>query len=340
MSDTAHILGGQKLAQGVSSFGNLYKVVTDETARATIDAAWDCGIRYFDTAPFYGFGYSERRAGDLLREKPRDEFILSTKVGRLLKPVAEAKDKFGFKSPMPFDPVTDYSYDGVMRSVEDSLQRLGLSRIDMLFMHDIGRYTHGDQHDHYFGQATTGGGFRAMAELRTSGVVRGIGLGVNETEICDLAAEHVELDYILLAGRYTLLEQTPLTDGFLDRSMARGVRIIGAGIYNSGILATGVKSGAELHYDYGAPPPDVVAKVAAIEDVCADYGLPIAQAALQFPGAHPVVCTTLVGMTGERRVRSTAAQFDEKIPADFWAELRAKGLIAENAPVPGEAVEA
>jgi len=333
MTARSNVLDGIRLGLGVSSLGNLYKVVDDATARATVETAWAEGIRYFDTAPFYGFGYSERRAGDLLRQFPRDEFVLSTKVGRLLTPAAKAEDKFGFKSPMPFDPVHDYSYDGVMRSFEDSLQRLGLSRIDILLMHDIGRYTHGAQHDHYWAQATSGGGFRAMDELRAQGAIRAIGLGVNEIEVCDLAADHVDLDYILLAGRYTLIEHAPL-EGFFDRCLARGVGIIAAGVYNSGILATGTRSGGELHYDYGEPPADVVERVAAIEAVCDEFGIPLAQAALQFPSAHPAVSTTLVGMTGERRVRSTVEQFATMVPPAFWGEMKHQGLLPEGAPVP------
>ena len=331
MGEHKHILDGMRLGLGVSSLGNLYKVVDDEVARETLEAAWDAGIRYFDTAPFYGFGYSERRVGDLLRDRPRAEFVLSTKVGRLLVP-GEARDKFGFKSPMPFDPVHDYTYDGIMRSFEHSLQRLGLERIDVLLMHDLGRFTHGEDHAHYFAQATDGGGFRAMSELRDQGAVSAIGLGVNETAICDESADHVDLDYILLAGRYTLIEHAPL-DGFFDRCAERGTRIIGAGIYNSGILATGTRTGTPLHYDYGEPPVEIVAKVQDIEALCDDFGVPIAQAALQFPGFHPAVCTTLVGMTGARRVIATVEQFGAKVPSEFWAALVDRGVIPHTAPL-------
>lgn len=338
MAHSDHILSGIRLAQGVSSLGNLYKVVDDETARATVEAGWDAGIRYFDTAPFYGFGYSERRAGDILRQYKRDDYVLSTKVGKLLRPVAEASDRFGFKSPMPFEPYYDYTYDGVMRSFEDSLQRLGLSRIDILLMHDIERGVHGEAYPQMLSDAATGG-FKAMAELRDQGVVKAIGLGVNEAASGDDAAEYVDLDYILLAGRYTLLNQEPL-DGFFDRCLERDVKIINAGIYNSGILATGTKTGGTLHYDYDEAPPAIVERVAAIEALCAEFDVPLAQAALQFPDAHPAVCTTLVGMTGAARVASTVEQFGQTLPAAFWAELKSRGLLREDAPVPGEGVPA
>lgn len=333
-----HILSDIQLGLGVSSLGNLYKVVDDETARATVETAWDEGIRYFDTAPFYGFGYSERRAGDILRQYRRDDYVLSTKVGKLLRPVAEASDRYGFKSPMPFEPVYDYSYDGVMRSFEDSLQRLGLSRVDILLMHDLERGAHGEAYPAMLEQAAQGG-FRAMAELREQGVVKAIGLGVNEAESGDDAAGYVDLDYILLAGRYTLLNHAPL-DGFFDRCAARGVRIIGAGIYNSGILATGTKRGGVLHYDYAEAPPSIVERVSAIETLCDELGVPMVQAALQFPAAHPVVCTTLVGMTGAPRVSKTVAQFNAALPGEFWQKLKSRGLLREDAPVPGAGVMA
>lgn len=332
MAEDRHILSDVRLGLGVSSLGNLYKVVDDDTARATVEAAWVQGIRYFDTAPFYGFGYSERRAGDILRQYPRDDYILSTKVGKLLKPVAEASDKFGFKSPMPFEPVYDYSYDGVMRSFEDSLQRLGLSRVDILLMHDLERGPHGEAYPEMLAEAGKGG-FRAMAELRDQGVVKAIGLGVNEAASGDDAAEFVDLDYILLAGRYTLLEQDPL-HGFFDRCIERRTRIIAAGVYNSGILATGTRGGGVLHYDYGEAPAEVVDKVARIEALAEAFGLPMAKAALQFPSFHPAVCTTLVGMTGAARVVSTVEQFSDLAPPAFWLELKATGLVADGAPVP------
>lgn len=337
MGEQTHILDGVRLGLGVSSLGNLYKVVDDQAAAETVEAAWKAGIRYFDTAPFYGFGYSERRIGDLLRDKPRDEFVLSSKVGRLLVPTKSAREKFGFKSPMPFGPVHDYSYDGIMRSFEDSLQRLGLSRIDILLMHDLGQLTHGKDHEKYFAQATQGGGFKAMMELREQGAVSAIGLGVNETAICDESAAHVDLDYILLAGRYTLIEHEPL-DGFFARCAERGTRIIGAGVYNSGILATGTRSGAPLHYDYGEPPAEVIDRVQAIEALCDEFGLPMAQAALQFPGFHPAVCTTLVGMTGARRVNSTVEQFAADISSEFWSALVDKGILPHNAPIAAQGI--
>ncbi|MGH8269017.1 MAG: aldo/keto reductase, partial [Steroidobacteraceae bacterium] len=232
---------------GASSLGNLYRRVSDQVARDTVMACWASGIRYFDTAPYYGFGLSERRLGDALRELDRDDYLLSTKVGRLLRPAGRAREKHGFDSPMPFDPVYDYSYDGVMRSFEASLQRLGLDRIDILYMHDIGALTHGERHEEVFAVAV-GGGYRALDDLRRQGAVGAIGLGVNEVEVCEATLAHTDFDLFMIAGRYTLLHHQCL--GFLEKCRARGIGIIAAGVFNSGILATGTSGSQPPHYDY------------------------------------------------------------------------------------------
>jgi len=310
---------------GASSLGNLYHKLPDETARATVDAAWSQGVRYFDTAPFYGFGLSERRLGDALRERDRDDFILSTKVGRVLVPGVAADDRYGFQSPMPFDPVFDYSYDGVMRSVEASLHRLGLGRIDILYMHDLGRVTHGAEHDRHMADAI--GGFRAMTELRDTGVVGAIGLGVNEIEICAESIERVDLDILMIAGRYTLLNQG--AGAFLDTCRQRGIGIVGAGVFNSGILATGTRSGS-AYYDYAPAPADILRRVAALEECCARFGIPLAAAALQFVSNHPAVTALVVGTGNPSRILETAELARLPIPASFWSALRAEGLIDQG----------
>lgn len=311
---------------GASTLGNLYRRVEDVHARATVDAAWAAGVRYFDTAPFYGFGLSERRLGDALRERPRDEFILSTKVGRLLLPCRAADDRFGFFSPMPFNPVFDYSYDGVMRSVEASLHRLGLAQIDILLMHDLGRLTHGDDHSRTFAQAVDGG-FRAMTELRDAGIVSAIGLGVNEVEICEASLDRVDLDVLMIAGRYTLLDQDAAP--FLAECRARNIGVIGAGVFNSGILATGTRGGP-AHYDYEPAPEAIVQRVAAIERCCDRFGVPLAAAALQFVKANPAVTNIVVGTGNPARIHETAALAGLAIPEVFWASLSAEGLISEE----------
>lgn len=319
-----------RLGFGAASLGNLYRRIDDDTARATAVTAWEHGIRYFDTAPHYGFGLSERRLGDVLRE--REGYVLSTKVGRLLAPRPRAEDKYGFHSPMPFEPVYDYSYDAVMRSFEDSRQRLGLSRIDIIYMHDIGRVTHGARHEELFAVAMDGG-YRAMRELRDQGLVRAIGLGVNEYEVCMEAMAHGDFDCFLLAGRYTLLEQEPL-ESFFPACRAKGVSIVIGGPYNSGILATGTKSGQALTYNYENAPPLVVAKARRIEQCCDEFQVPLAAAALQFTLGHPVVASVIPGLGSPERVRSTIELMQTKIPAGLWRELKHRGLVHEAAPEP------
>jgi len=317
---------GGPIGFGASALGNLYRRVDDESARATVDAAWGQGLRYFDTAPFYGFGLSERRLGDALRERPRDRYILSTKVGRLLVPGEPVDERFGFHSPMPFDPVYDYSYDGVMRSVEASLHRLGLGRIDIIYMHDLGRATHGRDHDRHFAQALSGG-FRAMEELRDQGVVSAIGLGVNETEICAESLDHADLDVLMIAGRYTLLN--PGGAAFFEQCRNRGVGVVAAGVFNSGILAKGT-SGGTPHYDYAPAPDVVIRKVAAIERCCARHGVPLAAAALQFVLTHPAVTTTVIGTGSADRIMRSVALARHPIMAAFWNDLSAEGLLNEE----------
>lgn len=301
---------------GASTLGNLYRAIDDETAKATVDAAWAQGIRYFDTAPFYGFGLSERRLGDALRHRKSDEIILSTKVGRLLVPGEGGGERHGFHSPMPFDPVYDYSYDGVMRSFEASLHRLGLGRIDILYMHDLGRVTHGDAHDHHRAQAV--GGLRAMTELRDQGAVSAVGLGVNEVEICADCIEHADLDLLMIAGRYTLLNRD--SDVFLETCRTRGIGIVGAGVFNSGILATGARNGT-AHYDYGPAPDPILRHVEAIEQLCARHAVPLPAAALQWVARHPAVTQVVVGTGNPARIGQSAELARQAIPPAFWAEL-------------------
>ena len=320
---------GLPLGLGAGTLGNLYKVVSDEHALDTVDAAWASGIRHFDTAPFYGFGLSERRVGDALRARPREDYVLSTKVGRLLSPIPTASDRHGFVSPMPFEPAFDYSYDGVMRSYEDSLQRLGLSRIDCLYMHDLGRLTHGDGHEAVMAEAR--GGLRALRDLKEQDAIGQYGLGVNEIAICDEVMAEGPLDRILLAGRYSLLNHEPL-DGFFDRCRAAGTAITAAGVFNSGILATGVSGPGPHYYDYEEAPVEVMDRVRRIEAVCTAHGIPLAVAALRFVLAHPVVDDVLLGMSGEARVRRNAAMLNTDVPAAFWDEMRAESLLPAHAP--------
>jgi D-threo-aldose 1-dehydrogenase len=326
---------------GAASLGNLYQETEDSEARAAIDAALAAGIRYFDTAPYYGFGLSERRVGDALRRIDRDAFVLSTKVGRLLAPaptVADASERRGFHSPMPFEPGYDYSYQGVMRSFEDSLQRLGLARIDILLVHDIGAVTHGAANDELF-EICMGSGYRALDELRAKGLIGAIGLGVNEWEVCEAAMERGRFDCFLLAGRYTLLEQSAL-DSFMPKCQRHGATLVIGGAYNSGILATGTRRGGALHYDYAPASDAVIDRVRRIEAVCDTYGVTLAAAALQFPLAHPIVSNVIPGLGSPRRVTQTMELYREAIPEAFWRALKQEKLLREDAPVPGEMAKA
>ena len=324
-----------ELGFGTAPLGNLFRPLPDRAAIETLAAAEKSGFGYYDTAPFYGFGLSERRLGDALRG--RKDIILSTKVGRLLKPVPgpvdESQVRHGYATPMPFEPVYDYSYDAVMRSFEESLQRLGLSRIDILYIHDIGRLTHGDANAARMAELTKGGGLKALEELRASKAISAFGMGVNEVAACLEVMDHARLDVILLAGRYTLLEQTPLDDLFV-RCAAAGTAIVVGGPYNSGILAVGTKTAAPLYYNYEPAPADIIEKVRKIEAVCDRHGVPLAAAALQFPLAHPLVASVIPGLDSPERVGRTLALYRHKIPAALWQELRQEKLLRPDAVTP------
>jgi D-threo-aldose 1-dehydrogenase len=324
-----------ELGFGTAPLGNLFRLLPDETARNTLAAAQAAGFGYYDTAPFYGFGLSERRLGDALRG--RKNIVLSTKVGRLLKPVPGPVDetiaRHGYATPMPFEPVYNYSYDAVMRSFEASLQRLGLSHIDILYIHDIGQLTHGAQNEARMAELTRGGGLKALEELRAAKVISGFGMGVNEIPACLEVMNHARLDVILLAGRYTLLEQNAL-DELFPRCDSAGTAIVVGGPYNSGILAVGTKSGVPLFYDYEPAPPEVIEKVRKIEAVCDRHGVLLAAAALQFPLGHPLVASVIPGLDSPERVTQSVALYGHKIPAALWQDLRRENLIHPDAPLP------
>jgi len=322
-----------ELGFGAATFGNLYRPMPDSAAEESIIKAMELGLNQFDTAPYYGFGLSERRVGDALRKYESKDYVLSTKVGRVLEPCANAEDKYGFCSPMPFEPKYDYSYDGIMRSFEHSIQRLGLSKIDILYMHDIGRATHGDDHDRLFKIAMESG-YKAMDELRSQGLVSAIGLGVNEYEVCEQAMDHGHFDCFLLAGRYTLLEQKAL-ESFLPRCVKEKSSIILGGPYNSGILATGVRGeGVVPHYNYEPADETIIKRVAKIEDVCQEFNVPLAAAALQFPLAHPAVVSVIPGLSSASRVEITVEQMNINIPSEFWQTLQDTGILYPEVPVP------
>jgi D-threo-aldose 1-dehydrogenase len=331
MTFDQRILKRSKYNLSISSFGfggaplgNMHRILSEAEASTTVQAAWDAGIRYFDTAPFYGHGLSESRLGLVLREKSRDSYILSTKVGRLLEPCTPGDEDAGiYLNPPPFKVRYDYSYDGVMRSYEGSLKRLGVERIDILYVHDIGSLTHGDRADAYF-QSLTSGGWRALDELRSSGAVSAIGLGVNENAVCEHMLSVADPDIFLLAGRYTLLDQSA-GERLLPRCLERGVGIVLGGPYNSGILATGPIANAQ--YDYALAPPDIVTRASALERTCQAHGVTLAEAALHFPLRHPAILSVIPGSQTAEQVTLNVSTFEKKPPVELWASMQTAGLI-------------
>ena len=323
---------------GAAPLGNLYRAIGDDDAHATAKAALEAGLRYVDTAPYYGFGLSEQRVGAAI--KGQRDVIVSTKVGRLLEPrscLPPNAERHGFVDALPFDPVFDYSHDGILRSHEDSLTRLGTGHIDILYVHDIGRLTHGADHAGRLAQLIDGGGFAALERLRDEGEISAIGIGVNEVAICLDLMDRIELDVILLAGRYTLLEQTPLDDLF-PRCAAAGTSIVIGGPYNSGILAVG-SAAADAHYDYAPVPEALLDKVRRIERICAAHQVTLAAAALQFVLADPLVASVIPGLANPVEVRSTVENATARIPDALWADLKTEGLVRADACVPTSQME-
>lgn len=320
------------LGMGTAPIGNLYRVVSEAEARATLDAAWEAGIRYYDTAPHYGFGLGERRLGAMLAERDlTGEAIVSTKVGRLLVPTDATGQRHGFVDADPFEPLFDYSHDAVLRSFEGSCGRLRRSRIDLLLAHDLGRLTHGDAHSDHL-RAFLNGGYRAMRDLRDSGAVGTIGIGVNEVAICDELLDHVELDMILLAGRYTLLDRS--AERLLARCSELGVRLIVGGPYNSGILARDLDG--PLHFDYATPSAEVVDKAQRLAQVCVDFAVALPAAALQFPLRHPQVVSVIPGLVGTDQVADTMARMAAPLPEPLWPALDA--ALDPDPPLKGPAM--
>jgi D-threo-aldose 1-dehydrogenase len=312
------------LAFGAAGIGNLYSAVSDEDAAAAISAAYAAGVRYFDTAPHYGLGLSERRVGAALAGLPRAELVLSTKVGRLLVDNpggANRRDDEGFDVPATVRRVPDYSRDGVLRSLEASLTRLGTDRIDVVYVHD--------PDDHY--AAALDGALPALAELRDQGVIGGFGAGMNQARMLARFVEHSDLDVLMLAGRYTLLDQSGM-DELLPACLRRGVSVVAAGVFNSGILATG-RPGPEPYYDYAPASPELVERANRIADVCERHGTTLPAAAVQFPLGHPAVATVCLGARSADQVTRNAALFDEPVPGDVWRELVAEGLLRPDAPM-------
>ena len=316
---------------GTAPIGNIFREIDEDTSDAMFQTAWDAGVRYYDTAPMYGHGLSELRTGHSLRWKDRDDFVLSSKVGRVLKPARKENIEYSpWTNAGRFTIQFDYSYDGTMRSFEDSLQRLNLERMDICFIHDIDVFTRGEEQPQVFAAAMDGC-WKALSDLRDQGVVKAIGVGVNEWEVCHEALKQRDFDCFLLAGRYTLLEQESL-DAFLPLCEERNATVVVGGGFNSGILATGAVEGAK--YNYSPAPPEILEKVARIEAACADHAVPLPAAALQFVVAHPAISSFIAGTRTVQQLKNNLAWFSHPIPSEFWAYLKANELIRDDAPTP------
>ena len=315
------------LGVGTAPLGGNFAEITNTEALAIIDQAFEAGVSFIDTAPFYGFGRAERATGDAIRHRP---YTLSTKVGRLLAP-GHLPDPFadaGMIDPLPFHPVYDYSYDAVMRSFEDSQQRLGLDRIDILLAHDIGDMQHGaDDNARHMKDLETG--YRAMDELRRNGHVKAIGIGVNEVKACLDVMEFGDWDTFLLAGRYTLLEQTPLDD-LLPACQSKGMSLIIGGPFNSGILV-----GRDT-WNYAKAPPEVLAKAAKIEAICQDHNTPLAAAALAFPLGHDCVASVIPGARSTSEMREILDWAAQTVPETLWSDLKSADLLHPDTPTPAQ----
>jgi len=321
-----------RLGFGAAPVGNLYTSISDAEAGAAIESALRLGIDYFDTAPHYGFGLSESRLGQHLPSR-REQLVISSKVGRLLVPATPtASLRHGFANAPAFEPVFDYSYDAVMRSFESSLQRLQTDHIDILFAHDLGITTHGQKHPRYF-RSFMEGGYRAMHELRAAGVVTAIGLGANEWQVCEQALEQGDFDGFLLAGRYTLLDQSA-AESFFPMCARRKISVILGGPFNSGILASGVNRAGPFYYNYEPASQRIIQRVAQLESICEEFAVPLAAAALQFPAAHPQVCSVIAGLASPAQVEQAISWINQVIPGEFWLRLRERDLLTPDALLP------
>lgn len=320
-----------QLGFGAGPFGDLLEKADDAMTRAAVGTALDGGITYFDTAPFYGHGLSEHRLGEALRAHGRSRAVVSTKVGRLLKPTRAPVETPGpFAGTLPFEIAFDYSYDGAMRSLEDSLQRLGTSHIDIAIIHDVTAKWRGDAFEASYRQALEGA-YRALDKLRSEGVIGAVGVGVNEVETLERFARDADFDCFMLAGRYTLLDTTALR-GLLPTCVRKSISILLAAPFHSGILATGARPGAKFWY--ADAPREVLERVARMERLCAAHGVGLQAAAIQFPLAHPAMASIAAGYRSPAEVAAALEACRAPIPADFWAEMKAEGLIDPAAPTP------
>lgn len=314
-----------ELGMGGSAIGNLYRPTMREEAHAAIVSAWQSGVRYFDTSPSYGYGLSERRLGDALREFPRNSYVLSTKAGRLLVPDATPKSEDRFPGSLPFRVDYDYSYDGIMRSVEHSLQRIGTDFIDILYVDDVGKLQQQEQHSQWM-KTLLDSGYRAISELREQKIVRAIGIGVHDWQESIAVLSQTDFDCFMLAGAYTLLEQDALEILF-PLCEQRGISIIAASPYNSGVLANG------QHYNYEMASHKILTRVNALQKICETYQVDLPHVALQFPLCHSQIVSVVTGARNEEQIALSVSYLKQKIPSRLWQALKEADLISMNAPI-------
>ncbi|WP_149562763.1 aldo/keto reductase [Streptomyces cacaoi] len=324
-----------RLGFGTAPLGNMFRAIPDEDARATVEAAWDQGIRYYDTAPFYGAGLAEERLGQVLSGKPRDSYVLSSKVGRVILDEHETETPdFGEKGGLfehgnPNKVLHEWTADATERSIEGSLRRLGVDRLDIVWVHDIAQDFHGDAWIQKFEEARTGA-FRVLSRLRDEGVIKAWGLGVNKTEPIELtlALDEPQPDGFLLAGRYTLLDHAHALQRLLPLAQEQGVNMVVGGPYSSGVLAGGT------NFEYQQAPPEIVERVRKLTELTDKHGISIKAAALQFSLAHPASAAVIPGATRPSRIAEDTAALAENVPTAFWSDLRAGGLVSPAAPLP------
>lgn len=313
-----------EISLGCAQLGNLFQAISQEQAHATVDAAWAQGVRYFDTAPHYGLGLSERRLGAALAGRPRSEYVVSTKVGRLLEPVSpvRGRDDGGFDVPASHRRVWDFSRDGIFRSLEESLTRLDLDAVDIAYLHD--------PDDHRREVLETA--YPALEDLRSQGVIRAIGAGMNQVEMLTDFARLTDMDLFMLAGRYTLLEQTALNE-LLPTCVEQGIGVVAAGVFNSGLLSRPTPPD-DAKYNYDRAPEELLVRARRIADVCTRYGTSLPDVALAFPLAHPSVVSVCVGSRSPEQIEGNVSSYRSGVPKEVWTELKEQGLLRPDAPVP------
>ena len=323
-----------RLGLGGAAIGNLFKAISDADAREVVQTALDDGCRTFDTAPHYGNGLSEHRLGQALRGARASDHVLTTKVGRQLRPDAKApRDQNGYVEVLPFVQQWDYSRDGIRRSIKDSLQRLGVARIDVAFIHDCDEVSHGSRYAAVLQQVIKEA-IPELKQMQREGLIGHFGLGVNDVKVCLDVLGETDVECLLLAGRYSLLDQSALSE-LLPRCIDRGVRIALGGVFNSGILATGVKDRTgPVRFNYAPAAQDWIERTAAIEDVCSRFSVPLRAAALQFPLAHPAIDVVIAGAQTRAQWKDAMNMLAHPIPQAFWRELHSRQLISDRAPTP------